>query len=404
MSFFRKTPTLISYYWGRFKFHLFESDNLIITWPNFDKGVLLCFFGALCQVSAIKWYLFSCYSKDNRVWINHDFFFIRISTVFATLIIFIALIALSYRYKRNAKFRKFVAYFSPMFFGAVMIYAGYTVGIYSPATIAGFVNIVLIGLVFYSRKIIYGMAVFASIFTLIISYLTFNEIIRYAPVFSDTLTHSEFYHNPFWIKSMAEVYLPILLVSILFFEILLSQWRRREMKIKKMSQTDALTNVFNRRYIGEQLSTLESKKKATYAVVLLDLDYFKKINDDYGHEVGDEVLQRVATILCTTTRIQDVVGRFGGEEFILILKDQNLQQAIEIAERCRKIIEQEEFVLETGETLKTSASFGVALAQENAKKEHTIRMADRALYLAKQRGRNQVRHYLELELNLNPAV
>lgn len=63
-------------------------------------------------------------------------------------------------------------------------------------------------------------------------------------------------------------------------------------------------------------------------------------------------MQRVATILCTTTRIQDVVGRFGGEEFILILKDQNLQQAIEIAERCRKIIEQEEFELETGKILK----------------------------------------------------
>ena len=113
-------------------------------------------------------------------------------------------------------------------------------------------------------------------------------------------------------------------------------------------------------------------------------------------------MQRVATILCTTTRIQDVVGRFGGEEFILILKDQNLQQAIEIAERCRKIIEQEEFELETGGILKTSASFGVALSQANAKKEHTIRMADRALYLAKQKGRNQVRHYLEL--NLKPAV
>ncbi|MGC3819856.1 GGDEF domain-containing protein [Acinetobacter sp. G11] len=344
----------------------------------------------------------SYYSEDNRVWINHDFFFVRFTTVVVTLIIFIGMIVLSHRYKHNAKFRQFIAYFSPIFFGTVMIYAGYTVGMYSPATIAGFVNIVLIGLVFYSRKIIYGIAMFASIFTVIISYLTFNGFIRYAPVFSDNLTHSEFYLNPFWIKSMAEVYLPILLTSILFFEILLSQWRRREMKIKKMSQTDALTNVFNRRYIGEQLSTLENKKKVTYAVVLLDLDYFKKINDDYGHETGDVVLQRVATILCTTTRIQDVVGRFGGEEFILILKDQNLQQAIEIAERCRKIIEQEEFELETGEILKTSASFGVALSEENTKKEQTIRMADRALYLAKQKGRNQVRHYLEL--NLKPAV
>nr|MCG4642013.1 GGDEF domain-containing protein [Bifidobacterium bifidum] len=86
-------------------------------------------------------------------------------------------------------------------------------------------------------------------------------------------------------------------------------------------------------------------------------------NDQYGHEVGDMVLQRVAAILCATTREQDIVGRFGGEEFILILKEQNLQQAIEIAERCRKIIEQEEIQLETEEILKISASFGVALSQ-----------------------------------------
>ncbi|WP_165541334.1 GGDEF domain-containing protein [Acinetobacter sp. ANC 4862] len=96
------------------------------------------------------------------------------------------------------------------------------------------------------------------------------------------------------------------------------------------------------------------------------------------------------------------MGVLGGEEFILILKEQNLQQAIEIAERCRKIIEQEEIQLETKKILKMSASFGVALSQSTLNKEQTIRMADRALYLAKRQGRNQVRNYLEL--NLDPAI
>ena len=83
----------------------------------------------------------------------------------------------------------------------------------------------------------------------------------------------------------------------------------------------------------------------------------------------------------------------------MILKEQNLQQAIEIAERCRKIIEQEEIQLETEEILKISASFGVALSQSHLNKEQTIRLADRALYLAKRQGRNQVRNYLELVSN-----
>ena len=402
MNLFRKIYTLIFHYWCRFRFHLLESDNLIINWPDFDKGVLLLVFGAFCQVSAIKWYLVSYFSAENAVWINTDFFFIRMLTVFITLLFFMLLVVLSFRYKRNKRFRKFISHFSPIFFGGTMIYAGYTVGIYSPATIAGFVNIVLIGLVFYSRIIIYSIAIPALIFTITVCYLTFNGMIRYAPVFSDALTHGEFYHNEFWIGSMAEVYLPILLVSILFFEILLSQWRRRERNIKRMSQTDVLTNVFNRRHVGEQLTALERKKKTAYAVILLDLDHFKKINDQYGHEVGDMVLQRVAAILCATTREQDIVGRFGGEEFILILKEQNLQQAIEIAERCRKIIEQEEIQLETKEILKMSASFGVALSQSHLNKEQTIRLADRALYFAKRQGRNQVRTYLEL--NLDPAI
>ncbi|WP_407304464.1 GGDEF domain-containing protein [Acinetobacter sp.] len=383
---------------------MLESDNLIINWPNFDKGVLLLIFGAFCQVSAIKWYLVSYFSVENAVWINAEFFFFRIVALIITLIIFIVMIVVSFKYKKNRKFRRFISYLSPIFFGGTMIYAGYTIGIYSPATIAGFVNIVLIGLVFYSRKIIYSIAIPALVFTIVISYLTFNGIIRYAPVFSDLLTEGQFYHNEFWIQSMAEVYLPILLVSILFFEILLSQWRRRERNIKRMSQTDVLTNVFNRRYIGEQLAALERKKKTAYAVILLDLDHFKQINDQYGHEVGDIVLQRVAAILSATTREQDIVGRFGGEEFILILKEQNLQQAIEIAERCRKIIEQEEIQLETEDILKMSASFGVALSQTHLNKEQTIRLADRALYLAKRQGRNQVRNYLELVNNMPAPI
>ena len=128
-------------------------DNLIINWPNFDKGVLLLIFGAFCQVSAIKWYLVSYFSAENAVWINADFFFIRIISVVMTLIIFIIIVGFSFRYKRNRKFRRFISYFSPIFFGGTMISAGYTIGIYSPATIAGFINIVLIGLYFIHEKL-----------------------------------------------------------------------------------------------------------------------------------------------------------------------------------------------------------------------------------------------------------
>ena len=101
MNLFKKIHALVLHYWGRFRFHIHESDNLIINWPNFDKGVLLLIFGALCQVSAIKWYLFSYFSEEDRVWINPDFFLIRIVSVLVTLTIFVVMIAVSFRYKKK---------------------------------------------------------------------------------------------------------------------------------------------------------------------------------------------------------------------------------------------------------------------------------------------------------------
>lgn len=369
------------------KHYLFKSDDLIINWSDFDKGVLLLIFGVATQVGAIVWYL-SVYFSEDRIWLNLDFFPQRVVSVSLTLLVFIGLTIASYRYHLVPRFRVFMGYFSPLFFGGVMIYSGYTVGIYSAATIAGTVNIVLVGLVFYRRVIVYSIVTPVSLFILYVGYQSYYGDMRYAPVFSDALNQSDLYKNEFWINSMAVLYLPILISSALFFEVLLSQWRRREKKIEIMSQTDALTDVFNRRYVTEKLTDLENE--SAYAVVLLDLDHFKQINDHYGHESGDYVLTSVAAILKRCVRAEDVVGRFGGEEFILILKAADLPQALEVAERCRQAIEHEKILLNTGQNIQISASFGIAIAQHGQSKEAVLRLADQALYQAKAQGRNRI--------------
>lgn len=274
-----------------------------------------------------------------------------------------------------------------------MIYSGYTIGVYSPATMAGFISIVLVGLVFYSRKIIYSIAIPILFFTVITCYLTSNGSIRYAPVFSKELNDSIIYQNNFWLISMAELYLPIMIVCILFFEILLTQWRNREKHFEIGSKMDALTNLFNRRHITDVLTGLEKAKEKKYAVILLDLDHFKAINDQYGHESGDIVLKRVANVLKRNTRENDIVGRFGGEEFIFILNFNDLDEVLEVAERCRFQIENEIIVLNTMTEIKITASFGVALSKYGLGKEDVIRQADQALYLAKEKGRNLVEVY-----------
>ena len=112
---------------------------------------------------------------------------------------------------------------------------------------------------------------------------------------------------------------PILITCLILFEILLSQWRHRERLIQHLSQIDPLTNTFNRRRISQSLEYFHQQDPHNpYAVVLLDLDHFKNINDQFGHHTGDTVLIAVSQKLGLHLRESDVVGRFGGEEFILI--------------------------------------------------------------------------------------
>lgn len=243
---------------------------------------------------------------------------------------------------------------------------------------------------------IYSIAVIVAVVLVGIGYLTSIDAISYAPLFSERLNNSEFYKNSFWMNSMLILYIPILIISALFFEILLRQWRRRERKIETLSQIDGLTNVYNRRFSTDYAEHLQHKKKLPYALVILDLDYFKKINDNYGHDIGDEVLRRVAQVLKAHVRGNDIVGRFGGEEFVLILPEQNLADAMEVAERCRQAIEMEQIHLAGGTLLKVSASFGVALSDSGKHLEDIAKAADQALYLSKNKGRNTVSHYLEV--------
>lgn len=174
----------------KIKFQLFETDDLIINWNDFDKGVLLLFFGALSQGFYIFWYWKNFRINKQLEWLNADFYSCRMTSLIICTAIFSILLILCYYKKNNPEFRTFITYFSPAMFGVVMIYCGYTVGIYSVPTISGFVCIVLVGLVFYNRKILYGIAIPISILTMIVCYLSSSNVITYAPLFTDKLNQA----------------------------------------------------------------------------------------------------------------------------------------------------------------------------------------------------------------------
>lgn len=160
-------------------------------------------------------------------------------------------------------------------------------------------------------------------------------------------------------------------------------------RLEFTSLRDPLTSMFNRHFMQdrvEQEKQLSLRKKAPLCLILIDIDYFKAVNDQHGHVVGDLVLQEIASIVCSTIRDMDVAARWGGEEFIVLCPDSNLDNAIKLAGRLKDAVGQFEF-----NTIgHLTCSFGVA--QHHAKESFVewFERADKALYKAKNTGRNTI--------------
>lgn len=175
--------------------------------------------------------------------------------------------------------------------------------------------------------------------------------------------------------------------------LLINGWKLRESNITKLTVTDPLTGMANRRHILELLElelTGQRNAQQPFSLVMIDIDHFKHINDTHGHWVGDIALTQVAKAINNCIRLDDRLGRYGGEEFLILLPDAGPTQASQVAERCRNAVEQ--LTLAKAPALSITASFGVTscLKQQVSHWDSLIRQADDALYCAKENGRNQV--------------
>ena len=156
---------------------------------------------------------------------------------------------------------------------------------------------------------------------------------------------------------------------------------------------DVLTRLLNRKFmpvvLSKQISQSRAQKTA-FAALAIDIDYFKQVNDVHGHQAGDSVLQQLALILVNNSRSGDYLFRLGGEEFLLIAVDMDSTSARAMAEKLRKSVEQESFLLHDGQELKATISVGVACFDGHPDYQRLLRKADNALYQAKNSGRNRV--------------
>ena len=174
----------------------------------------------------------------------------------------------------------------------------------------------------------------------------------------------------------------------------IASWREREQIYRQLSTIDSLTQLSNRGYFfnrGHVEFNHAVRRKKDLACIIIDLDYFKDINDNYGHQAGDKVLIAVADILSTSARNYDEVSRIGGEEFAILMPVTNIEAAAQVATRIRRKLEKITIMVD-GQHLKVTASMGVSAYPDNAVEDISalLKRADDALYVAKRSGRNKV--------------
>ena len=174
---------------------------------------------------------------------------------------------------------------------------------------------------------------------------------------------------------------------------LIQELAQSKLELEHLAVTDALSGLYNRHYfsqISEELLMLSKRNKTVMSVVILDIDHFKKINDRYGHGVGDMVIKHIAKTLQDVTRKSDIVCRWGGEEFLLLLPETDGDGAYTIAQSIRKTIEHTSVVIDDDLMVGYRASLGVSVVDSEAGIDKAINDADHALYEAKNLGRNHV--------------
>lgn len=276
-----------------------------------------------------------------------------------------------------------------IYYAIDMLVFGYMIGSMSMVAGAILLGSPIFGLFLLDSKAVYVALIVGVVLLLIFCYLAAIHVIPYAP----TLTNiSDIGTSRFWFFSMCLFVLPFFIVVCVLCDLIIRNLRNREADIRYLAERDHLTTLYNRLSISNQAKAMLTPYGHSCAVILIDLDHFKKINDQYGHPCGDTVLKVTAQVLQDAIRLGDVVGRFGGEEFIVLMQNTQIEEALTVAERIRSTIEATVIQHEGVTDFHITASLGVAsiISGPDSLLEHLVHHADIALYDAKHAGRNCV--------------
>lgn len=362
-----------------------------LEWSRVDKGLLLlvALIPLFTQYFIWSLYVLNRPDRDQLVHVDVVYTVMQLEVALVALSTLIVLVGLYLRRKKPDLLA--FQYVSLQFFSLTLVLMSYSIGTVSfPAGLV-LLGAPVYGLILLDRKAVWWATGTALFTLLILSYATVYDLLPYAPVVVPPVSHSS---KLFWMNSSYFFAAPFFILILARADQILTWWREREERIRRLSRTDALTGIHNRHSILEILDreiNRAERSRTALSLVILDLDHFKKVNDTWGHPTGDLVLKTTAEVLGTHIRQGDALGRYGGEEFLMVLPGATQDEAMKVVERCRLQLADAEIINEQGKHLRVTASFGL-VSMENfvIASHHLIKSADEALYQAKHNGRNRV--------------
>lgn len=364
----------------------------VLEWQAVDKSLFLLLLLLPLYVQYLSWSLYVLSRPDRDMLVHVAIVHHMIQLEFLLLCLGAALVLVGLNLRKRRPKNLVFQYVTLQFYALSLVLMSYSIGTVSFCAGIVLLGAPMFGFIFMDRGAVWCGALSALVTLVALSYATAFGWLPYAPIMVAPTTMAS---SLFWMNSLFFFAAPFLLTLPFLADQMLLWWREREQRIQQLSRTDALTGLHNRRRILELLDELSQvclRQLKPLTVAILDLDHFKQVNDNWGHPVGDAILKQAAQCLKDHVRAGDQVGRYGGEEFMILLPGATAEDAEVVLNRCRQALTELSIENGAGGQVGTSASFGAVIRQAGTVVDlhKSVLAADQALYQAKARGRNCV--------------
>lgn len=367
--------------------------DVVTKWNAGQKMTLFMVLMSFEIMNYLVWMAYIKHSDYAQQFVNINIINSLLPWAIGTVVIILCCAYLFYHFQKHTKFIHGFQLFVMIVYTLAAAYIGYLVGQENIMSAIAVSTAGLLIVLFCERKFSYWIVGLNLLCMFSVMYASKTGVFPPSQFYIGTR------NTAFWVFSYMSLCGLKLLIILLFADNMLYVLKQSYQESKFLSEHDALTGIPNRintqKYLFNSIQTHHH-----VGLIMIDLDHFKQINDNFGHLFGDTVLIEVTKVMQANLREFDVLGRYGGEEFILVMPEANMPTAKKIAHRLHELFNQLEIPIDNKKTLKPKASFGVVTTDFVIKNTPNMRneeihkrlfqLADASMYLAKQRGRNRV--------------